>query len=434
MYIRPSESATGPSALSANARPPANVATTPETGSTPRPDAPHEGRLRAASIVGRLDRAARRALEGGRALESLQKLDAELDALSRLVTRSRAGEQDALAAFRDRLDAVTASIEALTPTGPRGQGEPGTAPLGYALNPGSDASPDGFTVLSPNPRIESFRIDADLAPGESRTLDARVIASAQHAALFLSFGETHLNLSSAIARFSLEFTGIDAQVLSFASGTALTDVAEAINTFTATTGLEARVSGTGIAVRSLDPGDDSFVSVRTIDSGGINLASEGAGVYQLEARNANAARRSTSSDDRSLFAAGVTTSDRGQNLALEIEGLTVTSVGPLAVLAEGSGIRAQIQLSLSGAQDGTSFSLFTLEAPADALPVIAPEQDDPAALLDRARSLVAHARNAWQATHDDQSRGEVTLAIEHVVRVGPTALEGPRALDLLRGR
>jgi flagellin len=168
---------------------------------------------------------------------------------------------------------------------------------------------------------------------ETRDVDVVVTASAQRAGYFLSFGDANLNLGGAGAddgrteQFVLELAGtLGARELSFNSGTALADVAGAINGFTSVTGVSAVVSGTGIRLDSTGFGSEEFVSVTIADDGAIGTAAD-IGLYDFEVADALTASTTlltTFANARNAF------TDRGQDVEAVINGIRSTTRGTVA--------------------------------------------------------------------------------------------------------
>lgn len=102
-----------------------------------------------------------------------------------------------------------------------------------------------------------------LDPGERLDVSVEVTQSAQRGGLFLDIGGQQFDLASSGSSLTLSFAGpLGTQALSFASGTDLQSLAQAINFFSNETGVAATVSGTGMSIRSVGYGSDEFVSVR----------------------------------------------------------------------------------------------------------------------------------------------------------------------------
>lgn len=192
-----------------------------------------------------------------------------------------------------------------------------------------------YTTDSVSANVASFKVNgAKLNFGDTRDVEVLVTGSAHTAGFFLSYGAASINLSSPTARFVMEITGAKgSRELSFASGTQVSAIVDSINTFTDVTGVTAELSGTGgtpssgITIRSVDFGDNEFVSVRVVNPGGINTAAANAGIYSLQAQNNNAA---LVAGPVLFLNAFVKTTDNGQDVAAIINGVTATTTGTLA--------------------------------------------------------------------------------------------------------
>lgn len=124
----------------------------------------------------------------------------------------------------------------------------------------------------------------------SLPVSVEVISSAQTAELFLS-GNTAGAPGALLSSVSLEIAGnLGVTTLQFVSGTALSAVVAAVNTFTGTTGVQASlVSGadqtSGLVFNSSGYGSDKFVSVRKVGQGGdfFNVAdAQGGSIIQRD--------------------------------------------------------------------------------------------------------------------------------------------------------
>jgi len=82
--------------------------------------------------------------------------------------------------------------------------------------------------------VDRLKFNGYLPEGvESLDVEINVSASAQQGALLLSFGAAALDLTSAADTFTIEIGGVDgSRTLSFSSGTTLSVIRDAINTFT----------------------------------------------------------------------------------------------------------------------------------------------------------------------------------------------------------
>ena len=179
--------------------------------------------------------------------------------------------------------------------------------------------------------IDTFDVNAArLSFGEQRDVDILITQSAQVGGFLLSFGANNIDLGGATDQFVVEISGANgARELSFASGTSLTNVAAAINSFTEVIGVTAKVSGTtGIRLESDEFGDDNFVSVKVSDSGNIGTASN-IGIYNFQAGDDQAADTGSHVDfDETGASNGL--KDLGQDLGATINGIVATTNGTVA--------------------------------------------------------------------------------------------------------
>jgi flagellin len=190
-----------------------------------------------------------------------------------------------------------------------------------------------FSVSNVATGVSDYRVNGAKFSGSSLDVQVLVTASAQQAGLFLSAGGSSLDINTG-SSFTIEIAGArGSRELSFSSGTTLTNVAAAINTFTNVTGVQAVVSGTGILVKSQDFGSSEFVKVKVVNAAGINSTSNGdagtpvRGVYNRQA----AAFNSNNTTINSTFTNATNPiTDSGQNLGATINGLQATAVGKVA--------------------------------------------------------------------------------------------------------
>jgi flagellin len=180
-----------------------------------------------------------------------------------------------------------------------------------------------FNVSNVATGVTDFRVNGAKFSGNSLAVDVVVTASAQQAGLFLSMGGTTIDLNTG-SSFTFEVAGaLGSRELTFQSGTSLSNIAAAINTFTDVTGVTATVSGTGIKITSDGYGSKEFVSVKVVSDGG----SAGDGIYQLVNNNFNA---SQTSGQVSFTAAKNGVKDVGRDLGATINGIAATSKGRTA--------------------------------------------------------------------------------------------------------
>lgn len=177
--------------------------------------------------------------------------------------------------------------------------------------------------------VSDFRVNSAKFSGSSLNIDVNVTASAQQGGFYLSMGATSIDLGGATSSFVIEIGGaLGSRELTFASGTSLTKIADAINSFSDVTGVQATVSGTGIVLNSQDFGSDQFVSVKVVDDGGIGTSSN-EGIYNLNDNDFSKAKTSVLAQwDDTAAANGVL--DSGQNLAATINGIAAVTRGKTA--------------------------------------------------------------------------------------------------------
>ncbi len=174
--------------------------------------------------------------------------------------------------------------------------------------------------------ITDYKINGSKFNGASLNVNVLVTQSAQQGGLYLSLGGTNIDLGGATSSFTIEVGGSSgARQLTFSSGTALSDIAASINSFKDVTGVQAKVSSTGIKLYSSDFGSANFVSVKVVDDGGVDTGQ--LGIYNLSAANFNAASTTRTSDFQ-----GATNGirDTGVDLGATINGIQATAVGKTA--------------------------------------------------------------------------------------------------------
>lgn len=193
------------------------------------------------------------------------------------------------------------------------------------LNGGLDFRLSGITA-----GVNDIQINNAKYSGSSLGVNINVTASAQQAGLFLSAGGSSIDLTTGSA-LVLDIGGSQgSRELSFSSGTSLSQIKDAINSFTDVTGVEAVVSGTGVLLRSKAYGSDQFVSVKVINSGGINSTTNGdsatpaRGIYNRQ----SAAFNSNNTTINSTFAnASNGVSDQGADVQAIVNGIRATASG-----------------------------------------------------------------------------------------------------------
>jgi flagellin len=182
-----------------------------------------------------------------------------------------------------------------------------------------------FTADNVSAQVSSFKVNgAKLAYQSNLNVDVVVTGSAQVGGFFLSFGGSSIDLSAASAKFVVEIAGAKgSRELSFASGTALSSIAAAVNSFTDVTGVKARVSGTtGVRLYTDQYGSDQFVSVKVNNSGGLDSGNRG--VYNLNAGDADAVNTTRLSTFTNALNP---VKDLGQDVRATVNGINATTKG-----------------------------------------------------------------------------------------------------------
>ncbi len=210
-----------------------------------------------------------------------------------------------------------------------------------------------FNVRDQASTVESVTVNtANIPSGEDRDIQVLVTQSAQNAGLFLSTGAT-LDLADADSTLVFDLAGtLGSREFSFASGTAIADIASTINTFSDLTGLSATASGNGVLIQSIGLGDEEFVSVDVRDDGG-----SAGGVGTL---SSNAAGVRSADPGIAFSAASNPIRDQGQDVGATINGTVATSDGTTARIASDF-LDVEIDLSVAGAQTLTTIAAVTIE-------------------------------------------------------------------------
>jgi flagellin len=188
-----------------------------------------------------------------------------------------------------------------------------------------------YQVSSVAAGVTDYRINGAKFNSASQTVNVLVTQSAQQAGLYLSFGGTAIDLGTN-SSFTFEVSGaLGARELTFTSGTSMTDIAAAINSFSDVTGVEASVvasgSSNGIKLSSSKFGSSELTSVRIVDDGGISTTN--LGVYNLNASDFDEINTTRVADFAATQAQnGI--SDSGQDIGATINGIVATASGKTA--------------------------------------------------------------------------------------------------------
>ena len=191
-----------------------------------------------------------------------------------------------------------------------------------------------YQVSAVSSQVSQFNVrGAKLEYNGSRDVEVLVTASAQVGGFVMSFGLGELNLGGATGddgkdeQFVIEIGGeLGSRELSFASGTTLADMRDAINSFTDVTGVTASLCGTtAVRLESSEKGSDKFVAVSVVDDGDISGAT---GVYGLSDTNVLSA--DTAAGATAFNALTNKLVDEGQDVRATINGIVATTKGTVA--------------------------------------------------------------------------------------------------------
>ncbi len=178
-----------------------------------------------------------------------------------------------------------------------------------------------FQVSNVAGTVSSYQVNgAKMNANTNVSVQALITQSAQHGALFLSYGGTVLDLTGATSEYGFELAGAKgSREFTFASGTTLVSIASAVNTFTSITGVTASASGNFLAFESDEHGSDHFVQFTQINRGG-----QAGGVMAASAQNEDIYDDSTNTDFSALTAPVRGT---GQDIAGSINGMKAAGTG-----------------------------------------------------------------------------------------------------------
>jgi len=212
-----------------------------------------------------------------------------------------------------------------------------------------------FDVTSVAATVNDFSINgAKIAEGSTTAVKVLVTASAQHAALFLSTNGA-LDLTDSTSQFTFELGGAKGtRQFSFASGTALADVATSVNAFKEITGVSAITQGTGLMLKSTEFGSDQNVSFDIVARGG-----QAGAVHQVSAIDEDVAS-TTASDITNFTAVTSPVTDAGQDVSAMINGILADGNGKIANV-NSDALDISIELTTAGAQAVANISALTIQ-------------------------------------------------------------------------
>ncbi len=190
------------------------------------------------------------------------------------------------------------------------------------LNGGYD-----FTVTGVNAAVADYSVNAaKINFGSSQGVNVLITASAQRGGLIVSLGGA-LDLSASTANFTFEVAGVQgSRQFSFASGTRISAVAAAINTYKSVTGVSAKTSGatSTMYIKSTEFGSDQFVSFKLVNRGGQTA---GGGVVAVSSTNENVRGAALTA-----WTSVNEVRDSGRDIAAVINGVTAKGKGKTAAI------------------------------------------------------------------------------------------------------
>jgi flagellin len=212
-----------------------------------------------------------------------------------------------------------------------------------------------YNITNQSNKVASYQINAAQLPfGGTRAVNVQVTTSAQHGSLFLSMGAASLVTGG--TSFQFEVAGATgSQAFAFASGTKLSAMAAAINTYAALTGVSATVtaaSGTYIKLRSTGFGSNQFVSFK-MDAATANTG----GVDKALATNEGALGAAAGAFATMTNPVRVT----GQDLGATVNGIAATAVGNI-VSVNNSTLNMSMTLTAAGAQTLGNIAAMTISS------------------------------------------------------------------------
>ena len=209
-----------------------------------------------------------------------------------------------------------------------------------------------FQVSGVATTVDKLTVNDAKIGSSNVAVQALVTQSAQNAGLFLSLGDTSLDLASAVSSFVFELGGAEGtREFSFGSGVTLADMATQINTFKDVTGVSALASGNYIELKSTEFGEDAFVSFNITNRGGQ------AGLV-VDMSGGDETNRDTGSTTN-FTAITAAVRDEGQDIAGTINGISARGNGKALSVASDA-LSAEVLLTTAGAQATGTTSVATI--------------------------------------------------------------------------
>lgn len=392
---------------------------------------PGDGRARMAALSLRVDELQRADLKAQKSADGLARVGTLLDELGGVIEGAKEAGAASATGAQARIDALVKTI----------QDAAGASDLRFSTSPTPDF-PRPWTVTERSAEVESFRL-RDVSATEITPVNIVVSGIAQRAGIFLQFSGENLDLGGpsgsdgASERFVMELAGVHGlQEISFASGTTIESVSEAINLFAAQTGVNARVSGTGVRIDSDEYGSDQFTSVSVVDAGNINAARADAGVYRLDP--SDPATLSPDPEDRTVFSAALNTiTDRGNDIDAYVNGVHATGRGR-SLSAVTADFVVEMKLRATQAPTGSAnanhrgtlqaFVLSPASSPAPFSPDEAGVTPESIARFRTELSRQSESLSAWRAA---TLRPEMQRVMEEIRAFAAAPSSAPRAGERL---
>lgn len=251
--------------------------------------------------------------EGG--LQEVSNLLVELQSLVSSTANEAGVSDEEKSANQLQIDSILQTIDRIA-NATSFQGE-------KLLNGNYDYQNDASTTDFSDVTINAAKLSDD---GTAMSVSVDVQQSAATGLMFISAGGG-FNLQNG-GQYTIEVTGEKgSQQFTFASGTAVSDMQTAVNSFSDQVGVEATVSGTILKLDSSSYGADSFVRVKELDDTGANTK-----IYEA---NADATINTTGTEDGS---------GSGRDASILINGTQATTNGLTArVASEGLDISISLQ-------------------------------------------------------------------------------------------
>jgi hypothetical protein len=152
-----------------------------------------------------------------------------------------------------------------------------------ASQPG--ARDDGVRLINVSPDVVRAAVRNVSLPHHPLDVVLEIQQSARTASLYLSMAGPNIDLGAG-SSLSIAIGGsLGHRPLTFSSGTSVSNIAAAINSFSHATGVHATAiaspseSGFGVLLQSVRRGSDAFVGIQVVDTG--SLAGQNVGIYRM---------------------------------------------------------------------------------------------------------------------------------------------------------